>query len=70
MRRDVRTGCGETLLKNVGKLSYTNQLRDFVSYAKENGYQFQLWVRETTQLSAPLKAEVENGTILLQTLKP
>ena len=55
-------------VKNVGKLSNTNQLRDFASYAQANGYKFQLTVRPTTQLSAPLRAEVEEGNIFLRYL--
>jgi Restriction endonuclease fold toxin 7 len=55
-------------VKNVGTLSYTNQLRDFASYARTNGYKFQLTVRTTTQLSGPLSREVANGNILLRFL--
>jgi hypothetical protein len=53
-------------VKNIGSLSYTSQLRDFASYAQTNGYQFQLWVRPTTELSGPLSAQVANGNILLR----
>jgi Restriction endonuclease fold toxin 7 len=49
-------------VKNVASLSYTNQLRDFASYAQANGYQFQLTVRATTKLSGPLMTEVAKGT--------
>jgi len=55
-------------VKNVGRLSYTSQLRDYASYAQQNGYQFQLWVRPTTQLSGPLAAQVANGNIILNFL--
>ncbi len=55
-------------VKNVGRLSYTSQLRDFASYAQANGYDFHLWVRSTTQLSGPLSAEVANGNIILNFL--
>jgi hypothetical protein len=52
-------------VKNVGSLSYTNQLRDFSSYAQANGYTFQLMVRSTTQLSGPLQQAVNAGDIML-----
>jgi hypothetical protein len=55
-------------VKNVGSLSYTNQLRDFAAYASKNGYSFQLWVRPTTQLSGPLQQAVANGEIVLRFL--
>jgi hypothetical protein len=56
-------------VKNVGSLSYTNQLRDFASYASSKGYTFELWVRPTTQLSGPLQQAVSNGEIMLRLLK-
>ncbi len=53
-------------VKNVGRLSFTSQLRDYASYAQTNSYQFQLWVRPGTVLSEPLSAEVAYGNILLR----
>lgn len=41
-------------VKNVGKLSYTQQLRDDVDYARANGLRFDLYVRRNTKLSGPL----------------
>jgi len=55
-----------TEVKNVQSLSYTQQLRDFASYARENGLRFDLWVRPSTQLSGPLAEEVANGVINLR----
>ncbi len=55
-------------VKNVGSLSYTSQLRDFVSYASSNGYRFELWVRPTTQLSGPLQQAVSSGDVVLRFL--
>jgi hypothetical protein len=40
-------------VKNVGSLSYTRQIRDFVAYAKQNGLRFELTVRQSTKLSRP-----------------
>jgi hypothetical protein len=53
-------------VKNVGSLSYTQQLRDFAAYAGQNGLRFDLWVRPTTQLSGPLADEVARGAINLR----
>jgi RHS repeat-associated protein len=55
-------------VKNVGSLSYTNQLRDFASYASRKGYTFELWVRPTTQLSGPLQQAISDGEISLRFL--
>jgi hypothetical protein len=55
-------------VKNVGSLSYTSQLRDFAAYADTNGYSFELYVRPTTELSAPLQEAVSNGDIVLRYL--
>lgn len=55
-------------VKNVGTLSYTNQLRDFAAYARQQGSTFELWVRPTTQLSGPLQEAVRDGRITLRFL--
>lgn len=52
-------------VKNVGKLSYTNQLRDFVAYASQNQYTFVLQIRRSTELSAPLQQAIAEGKIVL-----
>lgn len=52
-------------VKNVSKLSYTNQLRDYVAWAKHKGLRFELYVRESTQLSKPLQEAVDRGDIIL-----
>ncbi|NOY57003.1 MAG: hypothetical protein GXP34_13610, partial [Actinobacteria bacterium] len=48
-------------VKNVGSLSYTNQLRDFAVYAQQEGLTFNLYVRGSTQLSGPLQTAVDVG---------
>ena len=48
-------------VKNVQSLSYTQQLRDFASYASQKGLRFNLWVRPMTQLSQPLCAPCGGG---------
>jgi hypothetical protein len=70
-RTRIPDGLTETTLsevKNVGSLSYTQQLRDFATHAGENGLQFDLYVRPTTQLSGPLEEAVASGAINLRTI--
>jgi Restriction endonuclease fold toxin 7 len=55
-------------VKNVSRLSLTAQLRDFIAYAHEHGYDFELYIRRTTQLSGPLKQAVASGQITLRYL--
>jgi hypothetical protein len=52
-------------VKNVGSLSYTQQLRDFAQYAGQNGLRFDLYVRPGTELSGPLRQAVSSGEINL-----
>jgi hypothetical protein len=56
-------------VKNVNSLSYTNQLKDFASFAKNNGMRFDLYVKQTTQLSGPLQQAINGGGIILKILK-
>jgi RHS repeat-associated protein len=55
-----------TEVKNVKSLSYTQQLRDFTSYAQANGLRFDLWVRNGAGLSGPLQQAIRNGAIYLR----
>jgi RHS repeat-associated protein len=58
-------------IKNVSKLSYTNQLRDYAAYASKMVIRFELTVRKGTQLSGPLQEAVDAGEIgLSRTLLP
>jgi len=41
-------------VKNVGSLSYTQQLRDYAQFAGETGLRFDLYVRPGARLSGPL----------------
>lgn len=52
-------------VKNVKKLSYTSQLRDFMLYAEKYGYTYVIKIRKTTQLSSTLKSLVDVGKIIL-----
>ena len=50
-------------VKNVARLSLTNQIRDFALFASQ-GYNFELWTRDTTRLSGPLQGLVDAGQII------
>ncbi len=43
-------------VKNVARQSLTQQLRDDITYARDNGLRFDLYVRPSTELSRPLVA--------------
>jgi hypothetical protein len=56
-----------TEVKNrTGILSYTKQLRDYASYAQQNGLQFELYVRPSTQLTGPLRAAAALGEVIIK----
>ncbi len=55
-------------VKNVVRLSYTSQLRDYALWAQQEGYAFELTVRQTTRLSRPLQEAIERGEIILRYL--
>ena len=52
--------------KNVTKLSYTQQLRDYVTKAQEMGTQLKIYVRKGTTFSAPLKEAIKNNLIAIE----
>ena len=65
-RMRIPDGLTETTIgevKNVRSLSYTQQLRDFSTYASENGLRFDLYTRPETQLSGPLLDAIDAGAI-------
>jgi hypothetical protein len=53
-------------IKNVGKLSYTKQIRDFNAWAKKYGYKFILQVRLGAKISGTILEEIEKGNIILK----
>jgi hypothetical protein len=53
-------------VKNVKRLSLSNQLRDSLAYAQHQGYRFELIVRTNTILSSELDAVVQRGDIILR----
>ena len=57
--------------KNVtGTLYYTQQLQDYVTFAKANGYTFTLWVKQGTELSEPLLEAENAGLIIIKDIPP
>ena len=63
---DEVTDAALTEVKNVGKLSFTRQLRDYHKYAtsQPDKLDFILWTRPDTKLSGPLKRAIDNGDII------
>jgi len=59
-----------TEVKNVKYLDYTNQLKDYVAYAKKYGYTFELIVRMNTEISKSLQKVIDIGEIILRRRLP
>lgn len=53
-------------VKNVARQSYTQQLRDSLSYAQSTGRTFDLYVRQDTYLTGPLQSAIARGDINLR----
>jgi hypothetical protein len=53
-------------VKNVRKLSYTEQLRDFYEYCNRNNPRFVLVVRRDTRLSRTLQEMERRGQIVVR----
>jgi Restriction endonuclease fold toxin 7 len=64
--QDAISGTTLTEVKNVDKLSYTQQIRDYAAYASQNGLKVELHVRPSTTLSGPLQQAINNGQITLK----
>lgn len=63
---DQLTSTTLTEVKNVGSQSYTQQLRDFSTYAQQTGRAFELYVRPGTQLSGPIQQAVARGEVVIK----
>lgn len=50
-------------VKNAAQLSNTNQLKDFLRYARETGRKFILETRADTKISGPLQELIDQGLI-------
>ncbi len=59
-----------TEVKNVQRLSYTQQLKDYMNWCNQNGYTFVLIVRQGTKLSKQLENLVRQGKIDLRRILP
>ncbi len=57
-------------VKNVQRLSYTRQLKDYMEWCNENKYTFVLIVRWYPKLSKPLQDLVREGKITLRRILP
>ena len=55
-------------VKNVKKLTYTNQINDFVQYAWKEDYTFILKVRRNTKFDDKLMTLIELGAIVIMYL--
>lgn len=56
-------------VKNVNRLSLTNQIKDYIAYAQLNHYSFEIWVRNTTKITKPLQKLIDDGEIVLKYLE-
>lgn len=50
-------------VKNVGYLSFTQQLRDFADFSQSTGRSFDLFTRPQTTISRPLQEAIDQGFI-------
>jgi hypothetical protein len=57
-------------VKNVSHLSFTSQIKDYMAFAQQEGYTFELWVRGSTTFSKPLQEVIDRGQVLLKYLEP
>ena len=55
-------------VKNVANQSLTSQVRDYIQYSQQQGLNFELYVRPTTQLSKPLQQQISQGNVTLKLL--
>ena len=53
-------------VKNVARLSYPRQLRDYAAYAVDTKREFDLYVRSTTKLAGTLVEAISNNSIVLR----
>jgi hypothetical protein len=65
---DGLTSTTLTEVKNVGRLSLTNQIRDFAAGAKESGVSFDLIVRKTTEITKRLREFIATEGIIIKFL--
>jgi hypothetical protein len=67
---DELTATTLTELKNVVRLSLTQQIQDYLGFAQSTDRTFNLYVRPTTHLTGPLRDAISTGQINLRFLPP
>ena len=53
-------------VKNVVRQGWTRQLKDYADLARERKIPFELWVRENTKLTAPLRTARDRGEVIIR----
>jgi RHS repeat-associated protein len=67
---DLLTATTIEEVKNVARLSFTQQLQDYLAFAQATDRTFVLYVRPTTRLTGPLQDAVASGQITLRLIPP
>jgi len=57
-------------VKNVAYQAYTSQIKDYLLYAQQQGFKFELIVRQNTEFSKPLQRLIDAGRIIPQRYLP
>ncbi|MDN2708807.1 putative toxin [Janthinobacterium sp. SUN118] len=57
-------------VKNTSRQAWTQQLRDYSAYAKENNLNFVLYVRPSTKLTPPLEKALREGHVEIKYIIP
>jgi RHS repeat-associated protein len=55
-------------VKNRIRVDLSKQLRDYIEYAKANGYRVELYIRPSTKLSGPLRELVDKGIVTIKNI--
>jgi len=67
---DVLTATTIGEVKNVARLSLTQQIQDYIAFAQSTGRTFNLYVRPTTTLTGPLQETIGSGQTNLNFIPP
>src|SRR5205823_15107379 len=51
-------------VKNVARLAFTSQIQDFVAFAAQYGYSFELTIRRSTALAPEIQRLIADGAII------
>ena len=55
-------------VKNLKTQSLTSQLRDYFTYASQEGIKMELFVCQTTHITKPLQVAIKNYSVILRYL--